>query len=95
VKVSLSLWERMFRCDVCGFSPGSGRERGAQLAALVAAVAGSGPDTKNARGRDGSPAVRQAIPEEAGSRQAFARKPASPPGNGWMSRIDFYVPGNS
>ncbi len=39
------------------------------LAALVAAVAGSGPETLNARGRDVRPAARQAVPEEAGSRQ--------------------------
>ncbi|PZN01819.1 MAG: hypothetical protein DIU76_11175 [Bacillota bacterium] len=38
------------------------------LAALAAAVAGSGPETQNARGRDGRPATRQAIAEEAGSR---------------------------
>ena len=39
------------------------------LAALVAAVAGNGPETRNARGRDGRPALRQAVPEEAGSRR--------------------------
>jgi len=39
-----------------------------RLAVLGAAVAGSGPETLNARGRDGRPAVAQAIPEEAGSR---------------------------
>jgi len=33
-----------------------------RLAALAAAVAGSGPETLNARGRDGR------VPEEAGSR---------------------------
>ncbi|WPD18275.1 IS607 family element RNA-guided endonuclease TnpB [Thermaerobacter composti] len=69
VKPSLPLSQRVFRCEECGFVLDRDENAARNLAALVAAVAGSGPETKNARGRDGRPAARQAIPEEAGSRR--------------------------
>ncbi|QBS38072.1 transposase [Thermaerobacter sp. FW80] len=68
VKLSLPLSERIFRCEECGFVLDRDENAARNLAALAAAVAGSGPETKNARGRDGRPAARQAVPEEAGSR---------------------------
>lgn len=69
VKESLPLWERVFRCDACGLVMDRDENAACNLVALVATVAGSGPETLNARGRDVSPAIRQAVPEEAGSRQ--------------------------
>jgi len=68
VKPDLPLWERVFRCDACGFVLDRDENAARNLAALVAAVAGSGPETLNARGRDVRPAARQAVPDEAGSR---------------------------
>lgn len=68
VKESLSLSERVFRCEACGFVLDRDENAARNLAALVAAVAGSGPETLNARGRDGRPAAEQAVPEEARSR---------------------------
>ncbi|MER3403376.1 MAG: hypothetical protein C4337_08845 [Armatimonadota bacterium] len=57
--------------------------------ALVAAVAGSGPETLNARGRGVSPALGSAV--QAG-RWRRAGAPAPPPGR--VSGTDFYVLGN-
>ncbi|QBS37307.1 transposase [Thermaerobacter sp. FW80] len=68
VKPSLPLSQRVFRCEECGLVLDRDENAARNLAALVAAVAGSGPETRNARGRDGRPTARQAIPEEAGSR---------------------------
>ncbi|WPD18475.1 IS607 family element RNA-guided endonuclease TnpB [Thermaerobacter composti] len=68
VKLSLPLSQRVFRCEECGFVLDRDENAARNLAALVAAVAGSGPETENARGRDGRPVVWQAVPEEAGSR---------------------------
>ncbi|EKP94246.1 IS607 family element RNA-guided endonuclease TnpB [Thermaerobacter subterraneus] len=68
VKASLPLSQRIFCCEECGLVLDRDENAARNLAALVAAVAGSGPETLNARGRDGRPATRQAIPEEAGSR---------------------------
>ncbi|HEY8489214.1 MAG TPA: transposase, partial [Thermaerobacter sp.] len=68
VKPSLPLSQRIFRCEECGLVLDRDENAARNLAALVAAVAGSGPETRNARGRDGRPAARQAVPEEAGSR---------------------------
>jgi len=56
----------------------------------VAAVAGSGPETRNARGRDGRPAPVPAVPEEARSRQRARLVP--PPGR--VLGTGFYVLGN-
>ena len=69
VKEDLPLRERTFRCDACGFVLDRDENAARNLAALVAAVAGSGPETQNARGRDVRPAARRAVPEEAGSRR--------------------------
>lgn len=69
VKEELPLWERTFRCNPCGLALDRDENAARNLAALVAAVAGSGPETENARGRDLRPAARWAVPEEAGSRQ--------------------------
>ncbi|MCL6521906.1 MAG: IS607 family element transposase accessory protein TnpB [Firmicutes bacterium] len=69
VKESLPLWERTFRCDACGLALDRDENAARNLAALVTAVAGSGPETQNARGRGVRPAPAQAVPEEAGSRR--------------------------
>jgi putative transposase len=69
VKESLPLWERTFRCDACGLSLDRDENAARNLAALVAAVAGSGPETVNARGQVVRPAERQAVLEEAKSRR--------------------------
>jgi putative transposase len=69
VNEKLGLWKRKFRCDACGFVLDRDENAARNLAALVAAVAGSGPETENARGRDVRPAERRAVPDEAGSRQ--------------------------
>jgi putative transposase len=68
-KERLSLGERTFRGDACGLVLDRDENAARNLAALAAAVAGSGPETENARGRDVSPALRQAVPEEAGSQR--------------------------
>ena len=65
VKADLPLWERVFRCSACGLV----LDRDENAARNLAAVAGSGPETLNARGRDVSPARMPAVPSEAGSRQ--------------------------
>ncbi len=69
VKEELPLWERTFRCNACGLVLDRDENAARTLAALAAAVAGSGPETENARGRDVRPAARRAVPEEAGSRR--------------------------
>lgn len=46
-------------------------------AALAAAVAGSGPETLNARGRDVSPTIGSAAPSEAGSQSDWHPRPAT------------------
>ncbi|MBX5465285.1 MAG: transposase [Clostridia bacterium] len=69
VKGDLPLGERTFRCDACGLVLDRDENAARNLAALVAAVAGSGPETRNARGRGVRPALAQAVPDEAGSRR--------------------------
>ncbi|HEY8503753.1 MAG TPA: IS607 family element RNA-guided endonuclease TnpB, partial [Gemmataceae bacterium] len=59
VKEELPLWERTFRCDACGLALDRDENAARNLAALAAAVAGSGPETVNARGRDVRPAARR------------------------------------
>ncbi len=51
-KATLALSERVFRCEYCGAVLDRDLNAAANLAALVAAVAGSGPEAPNARGRD-------------------------------------------
>jgi putative transposase len=46
VKETLPLWERVFRCDACGLVLDRDGNAARNLAALVAAVAGSGPEMK-------------------------------------------------
>ncbi len=69
VRERLPLWERVFRCEACGLVLDRDENAARNLAAFVAAVAGSGPETLNARGRDVRLAGRRAVPEEPGSRQ--------------------------
>ena len=69
VKPDLPLWVRTFECGMCGLVLDRDENAARNLAALVATVAGSGPETQNARGRDVRPAARRAVPEEAGSRR--------------------------
>ncbi|WP_018466017.1 RNA-guided endonuclease InsQ/TnpB family protein [Calidithermus timidus] len=68
VKEKLPLWGRMFRCEACGLVLDRDENAARNLAALVAAVAGSGLETLNARGQGVRPAIRQAVLEETGSR---------------------------
>ncbi|HXX40245.1 MAG TPA: IS607 family element RNA-guided endonuclease TnpB [bacterium] len=58
VKATLPLWVRVFRCDACGLELDRDLNAAKNLAALAAqVVAGSGPETRNVRGGDVSPAV--------------------------------------
>ena len=45
VKADLSLWERTYRCEACGMVLDRDLNASHHLAALAAAVAGSGPET--------------------------------------------------
>ena len=49
VKAKLSLGERTFNCEHCGLEIGRDQNAAANLAALAAEVAGSGPETLNGR----------------------------------------------
>ncbi|MER3403466.1 MAG: transposase, partial [Armatimonadota bacterium] len=69
VKPDLPLWERTFRCDACGLVLDRDENAARNLAALAAAVAGSGQETQNARGRDVRPTLASAVPDETGSRR--------------------------
>ncbi len=51
-KATLALSERVFRCEHCGAVVDRDLNAAANLAALVAAAAGSGPEALDARGRD-------------------------------------------
>jgi putative transposase len=51
-KATLALSERVFRCEHCGAVVDRDLNAAANLAALVAAAAGSGPEASDARGRD-------------------------------------------
>ncbi len=55
-KATLPLWVRVFRCEVCGLEMDRDMNAAKNLAALAARiVAGSGPETGNARGEDVRP----------------------------------------
>ncbi len=57
-KATLPPWERVFRCEVCGLELDRDVNAAHNLAALAAGiVAGSGPETENARGEDVRPAA--------------------------------------
>ena len=87
VKADLPLWERTYRCEACGRVLDRDWNASHRLAALAAAVAGSGPQTQNARGGDGRPGAAGQTSGEAGTRHgghAPRVRPAPLPGNGWM-----------
>ena len=69
VKADLALWERTFRCPGCGLVLDRDLNAARNLAALVAAVAGSGPGRTNAREGDVSPGLAGQTPmkREAGA----------------------------
>ena len=76
VKALLPRWARVFRCEACGVVMDRDLNAAKNLAALAAQgphVAGSGPETRNARGRD----VR---PDAVG--QTWMKREASPQPNG-------------
>ncbi|MCL6521018.1 MAG: IS607 family element transposase accessory protein TnpB [Firmicutes bacterium] len=68
VKEHLRLSERVYRCEACGLVLDRDENAARNLAALVAAVAGSGPETINARGGDVRPGISGLTPmkREAG-----------------------------
>jgi IS605 OrfB family transposase len=72
VKAKLTLSERVFRCEdpACGLVADRDLNAARNLAGLVVAVAGSGPETRNARGADVGPGLagRSAVNREAGIR---------------------------
>ncbi len=55
VKATLSLWERVFRCEACGLMLDRNLNGAKTLAALAAAVPGSSPARGKARGGDVRP----------------------------------------
>jgi putative transposase len=71
VKTTLSLSERVFCCEACGWHLDRDVNAAKNLAALAAAMiaAGSGPEAQNARGRDVRPKVtgQARMNREAGS----------------------------
>lgn len=71
VKAKLPLSERTYRCEVCGLVADRDLNAAANLAALAQHVAGSGPETPNARGPDARPglAMQTGMKREAGTGQ--------------------------
>jgi putative transposase len=69
VKTTLPWWVRVFHCEACGTVIDRDDNAAQNLAALVAAVAGSGPETQHARGRDVRPRTlgQTRMKREAGS----------------------------
>jgi putative transposase len=73
VKAKLPLSERTYRCERCGLVLDRDHNAARNLAALARAgaaiVAGSGPETANARGADGRPGLagQAAVNREAGT----------------------------
>lgn len=63
VREELSLGERMFKCDLCGFEC----DRDLNAALNLARLAGGSPDTLNACGESVRPDLRQAVLDEAGT----------------------------
>ena len=79
-KATLALSERVFRCEHCGAVVDRDLNAAANLAALVAATAGSGPEASNARGRD----VRlDAVEQSRRNREA---------GSGWPHQTGTLMP---
>jgi putative transposase len=83
VKPDLHRWERTFRCEGCGLVLDRDENAARNLAALVAAVAGSGPETKNARGEDVRPGTSGQTPKkrEAGTGKPDKTGAADPQGS--------------
>ena len=84
VTAKLPLSERTFECQACGVTIDRDLNAARNLAALVHdLVAGSGPETRNARGGDGSPGLVGQTPlkREAGTSNPWTR-PAPLAGNG-------------
>jgi putative transposase len=83
VQAALPLWQRVFRCDGCGLEIDRDENAARNLAALVAAVAGSGPETKNARGEDVRPGTSGQTPKkrEAGTGKPDKTGAADPQGS--------------
>ncbi len=58
VKADLPLWQRTYRCEAaCGMVLDRDLNASHHRAAVAAGVAGSGPETQNARGGDARPGV--------------------------------------
>ncbi|HHY65615.1 MAG TPA: transposase, partial [Alicyclobacillus sp.] len=77
-------WERVYRCEECGAVMDRDENAARNLAALAAAVAGSGPETKNARREDvrPGPAGRSSMKREAGTGQPGKTGAPAPQGTG-------------
>jgi putative transposase len=73
VKAKLPLSEREYRCELCGMVLDRDLNAARNLAALAASttngVAGSGPETENARGWGQGPPLGGMVLDEAGSRR--------------------------
>lgn len=76
VKASLPLWQRTFRCESCGLALDRDENAAMNLAAVAAAVAGSGPETRNARGEAVRPGLsgRAPVKREAGTGMGVSGK---------------------
>jgi putative transposase len=76
VKAKLPLSVRVFACEACGLVIDRDLNAARNLAAVVTnLVAGSGPETRNARGGDGSPGLAGQTPpkREAGTSDFLAK----------------------
>jgi transposase len=76
VKAKLPLSIRVFACEACGLVIDRDRNAAWNLAARVHdMVAGSGPETRNARGGDGSPGLAGQAPvkREAGTSDVLGK----------------------
>ncbi len=84
VKATLPWWVRVFHCEACGTVLDRDDNAAQNLAALVAAVAGSGPETPHARGRDVRPRTlgQTRMKREAGSRPSRQTGTPMPQGVG-------------
>jgi IS605 OrfB family transposase len=73
VKAKLLLSARVFCCEICGLVLDRDLNAAVSLARLVDFVAGSGPETVNARGGDASPGLAGQTPpkREASARPVF------------------------